>query len=182
MLWEDNFNDPNSGWEIGKFADGAVGYGSGYYYVKSTQDSMTIWGVAGKNFSDTVIDVGATQITSPESNNNDYGVVCRVQPNGDGYYLLISGDGYYSIFIADGDTFIPLVDWSKSSFIKQGNSLNYIHATCTGTRLELIVNGEILAEATDSTFSSGDIAMTATTYEDETVEVHFDNVVVYKPN
>jgi hypothetical protein len=47
--------------------------------------------------------------------------------------------------------------------------------------LTLFVNGEQIATAEDSTYAQGDIALTATSYEDEPTEIHFDNIVVHKP-
>ncbi len=38
-----------------------------------------------------------------------------------------------------------------------------------------------LVTANDSTFTTGDIGLTATTYEDEPTEIHFDNLAVYTP-
>ena len=181
VLLSDDFSSSNSGWEVDEFVDGEVGYGNGYYLVRSTEVNMTIWGVAGQNYTDVIMDVDAAQASAGPDSNNDYGVACRVQDNGDGYYLLISGDGYYSIFMGSGDTFMPLSDWEESSAINQGNASNHIQASCIGSDLVLIVNGTKLASASDSSFTSGDIAMTATTYEDQPVEVHFDNVVVAKP-
>jgi len=52
---------------------------------------------------------------------------------------------------------------------------------CDGPTLALFVNGQRLVTVEDSTFTRGDVALTATTYEDEPVEVHFDNLVVYSP-
>jgi hypothetical protein len=39
----------------------------------------------------------------------------------------------------------------------------------------------LVAEARDTTFTDGDIALTATTLEPEGTEVHFDNLVVTRP-
>jgi hypothetical protein len=181
VLLEDDFSSSNSGWEVGEWEDGSVGYGNGYYFVRSTIPSMTIWGMAGQNYTDVIIEVEATQAEAGLASDNDYGVACRVQENGDGYYLLVSGDGYYSIFKGAGDSFIPLADWKESKAINQGNSRNHIQGSCIGSELVLTANGKKLASASDSTFTSGDIAMTATTYEEQAVEVHFDNVVVTKP-
>jgi len=45
----------------------------------------------------------------------------------------------------------------------------------------LYVNGQWLAEAYDSTYTTGDIALSAATLEDIPVEVHFDNILVTSP-
>ncbi len=73
----------------------------------------------------------------------------------------------------------PLVDWTSSDLINQGDATNHLRAACDGSDLVLFVNGELLGEASDSTFSEGDIALTASSYEEgESTEVHFDNLVV----
>jgi hypothetical protein len=61
------------------------------------------------------------------------------------------------------------------------NATNHIRSICDGSALALFVNGRRLATAEDSTFAKGDIALTATSYEDEPTEVHFDSLVVQRP-
>jgi hypothetical protein len=181
ILLQDDFSNMGSGWEVGSFEYGAVGYGQGYYFVTSTASTMTMWGVAGVNFTDVIIDVDANQVSGPDSHDNDFGVVCRLQEDGSGYYMLVSGDGYYSIYMGVGEDFSPLVDWSESKVIQQGNTPNHIRGVCDGNQLALYANGEKLAETSDATYSSGDIGLTATTYEDVTVEVHFTNLLATSP-
>lgn len=182
IIFEDDFSDASSGWEVGDYPGGSVGYKSGSYFVTSTGDGTTMWGVAGRTFSDAAITVDATQISAPDNDNNDYGIVCRLQQNADGYYLLISGDGLYSILLAADDTFTPLVDWTSSNVINQGNRTNTITAVCSGSSMSLYANGELLTSIDDSRFSSGDIALTATSYESDMTEVHFDNLEVSEAN
>jgi hypothetical protein len=183
VLFQDDFSDPGSGWEIADYDGSSVGYAEGHYYVIGADDGLMIWGVAFRNFSDLVIEVDATQVSAPPNDNNAYGVFCRVQPGetGDGYALLISGDGFYTIQrIVNGD-YEPLVDWTRSGVIRQGNATNHLRVVCDGARLALTVNGELLAETTDATYTEGDIALVAGTLEAEPTEVHFDNLVVRRP-
>jgi serine/threonine protein kinase len=181
LLMKDDFENQLSGWEVGNFTNGAVGYRNGVYLIEATEKSITIWGAANRSFSDLILEVEGTQITAPLDNDNDYGVGCRVQKNGDGYFLLISGDGFYSIYLNQNDLFTPLVDWQQSEIIRQGNTSNKIRAVCVGTNLELIVNNTLLAQVNDTTFKTGDIALTATTYGAAPVEIHFDHLTVIKP-
>jgi len=180
-LFEDEFDSPASGWEIGDYDAGSIGYEGGAYVVTSFGSSNTMWGVAGRSFDNLVIEVDSTQISAGPANNNDYGVVCREQGNGDGYHLLISGDGYFAIAKAQGGSFEWLVEWTESTAIQQGYATNRIRAVCDGSRLALFVNGQRLATADDDTFTEGDIGLAATSYEDAPTEVHFDNLTVYTP-
>ncbi len=180
-IFQDDFSDKGSGWEVGDYDSGSVGYKSGVYSVASEELEMVMWGVANRSFDNVIIDVDATQISAGPDSDNAYGIVCREQGNGDGYYLRVSGDGYYSIAKAMGEEFEALVEWAESDAIRQGNASNHIRAICDGSTLTLFVNGQRLATAEDSAFASGDIALTATTYEADSSEVHFDNLVVTKP-
>ena len=47
-------------------------------------------------------------------------------------------------------------------------------------RLSLYVNGELLAEAADSSFSGGDVGLRADS-ETGNTEIRFDNFIVFKP-
>jgi hypothetical protein len=182
VLLEDDFSSTSTGWEVGSWPGGSVGYKSGAYSVVSNGGGDTMWGVANSSFSDVVINVDTQQVSAPANDNNGYGVVCREQGDGNGYYLLISGDGGYAIVKAQNDRFVPLVEWTRTDAVKQGNASNHIEATCNGTTLTLVVNGTRVATVEDSTYSKGDIALTVTSYEDgEPSEVLFDNVKVTKP-
>ncbi|MBN1811952.1 MAG: protein kinase [Anaerolineae bacterium] len=182
LLLDENFSNPDSGWEVDDSADGDVGYGDGYYYVLAEAEGIQMFGFGPHIFSNLVIDVYTTQIASSSDNVNAYGVMCRVQRDGDGYLLRISGDGQYAIQRVLDDNFEYLVEWTDSAAINQGNALNHIHAVCDGTRLALYANGELLAEAEDDTFAEGDIGLTATTFGSVATEVHFDNLIVLEPD
>jgi len=181
-LFQDDFSSSSSGWEVGEYDAGSVGYRDGVYVVSAIQNGSTMWGVANRSFDNIVIEVDATQAAAGPESNNDYGIVCREQEGtGDGYYLLISGDGFASIYKAADGSFENLVEWTESTAIRQGNATNHLKAVCNGSRLELFVNGTSVASTEDSTYTSGDIALTATTYEDSPTEIHFDNLAVFAP-
>jgi hypothetical protein len=180
LLMEDDFGSDDSGWEEGDYSGGSVGYGRGYYYVSAEPDSF-MWGVAYRSFDDVVIDVDATQVSAPSNDNNGYGVCCREQGDGDGYYLFISGDGMYSIFRGVEGSTESLVEWASSSAIRQGDATNHIRAICDGSRLTLVVNGEELASTTDSLYSEGDVGLAAASFESDPTEIHFDSFVVREP-
>src|SRR3972149_3255130 len=124
-----------SGGEVGEYEGGTVGYLSNIYQVESIGDGNVMWGVAGKVFDDVVIEVNATQFSAPDNDNNDYGVACRIQDEGAGYYLLISGDGFYAIMKAVGDERDPLVDWTESDAIIRGNGSKNTRGSLGGAPL-----------------------------------------------
>ena len=58
---------------------------------------------------------------------------------------------------------------------------NLIHIECIGSSLSLSVNGYLLRQVTDTTFTGGDIALAAEAQAGTFTEVAFDNIVVSEP-
>jgi len=181
-LWTDDFENPRSGWDEGDFDTGAVGYENGRYFVESKLKETQIWGIAGKSFDDLAVTVTTYTAAAPANLNNSFGIMCRVQSNNDAYLLEITSDGYFVIeYILEGN-YNSLTDWTFSTLINQGiGAENEIMAVCSGSELSFHVNGELLAQVSDSTFARGDIALTATTYEDTPTRIQFDNLSVTRP-
>jgi hypothetical protein len=120
-------------------------------------------------------------VAIPDKGDNAFGLVCRGQDNGDGYLFRISSDGYYSITIDQGDNFKTLVDWTESDLIHKSSDNNTLQASCVGSHLKMWINSKLAGETDDSTFTTGDIGVTVTTYEDKPTEVHFDDFMARKP-
>jgi hypothetical protein len=113
--------------------------------------------------------------------------MCRVAFDFDvgelsGYLLWIGADQTYSIIKWSNDEVVTLVEWGTSNSINGGsNAVNRIRAVCDGNRLALYVNGDLLAETTDSELTSGDIAFAGTSFESDSSEFRFDNLELSIP-
>ena len=180
IIMTDDFSDTTSGWETYSDEYGNTGYSDGGYLVKSVVKEQYMWGGAGVDLTDIQVDVDATVLETVAKGYDAYGIDCRLQENGDGYGFRITSDGYVAISIyanGDGKT---LVDWTETSAIYTDGRANHIGAVCAGETLQLWVNGEKVVETTDSTFSHGDIALSTVGFNDGTVQVLFDNLVVKK--
>ncbi len=181
VVYSDRFDGTGATWTVGVEGGGIYEYKDGGYSIRASENSIMEWGTPGMDFQNLLIEVDATPVEAPENQNTAYGVMCRVQSNGDGYSFRVSSDGYYAIHLINNDEFSALVDWTESPKVNLGLKMNHIKASCNGDSLEMQVNGTKVASVTDGTFSSGDIGLTATSYEDEDFEVSFDNVKVRIP-
>jgi hypothetical protein len=100
--------------------------------------------------------------------------------NGDGYLFLIQGNGTFAIMRSRGRTITPLVNWTQSSLIRPGPDRNELRAVCMGDYLALFINGEFAADATDDTYTSGQIGLAASAASRLGVQVEFDDLVVHE--
>ena len=188
ILYSDDFSGSDSKMETYSTESGSAGSENGVYVVRA-QKNLWAWGRSDPEFANTVVDVDATVVAGPSNNNNGFGVYCRVAEAADGgidgYALVISADGFYSIQVFTPKEFTPLVDWTQSSVIKQGNQTNHIRATCNGSDLKLEVNGSEVAAAVAPAGgpASGAISLVATSFEESEpyTEIHYDNLTVSQP-
>jgi hypothetical protein len=180
-LYQEDFSNPQSGWEILDTDYGSVGYEQGGYLVKSLIENEYMWGLGGKSFGDVQLDVDATVQQTVTDGNDAYGVDCRVQENGDGYGFRITSDGWVAISKYENTESSAVVDWFESSAIFTDGRSNHLTAICNGSQLKFLVNGIEVANAEDGTFTTGDIALSVLGFDTGTVSVLFDNLVAKQP-
>ncbi len=72
------------------------------------------------------------------------------------YKLSYSRDGYYSIWVRTyGGSGIPLVSWTYTSAINQGDAWNTLRAVANGASLSFYINGSLVWSGSDSSLTSG---------------------------
>lgn len=178
VLFFDDFSNPPSGWGLQNREDAQVDYfaESLRFLVKQPQNDL--WSVTGENFQDISVTVDAIKFAGPD--NNDFGVICRYQDRKNFYMLVISSDGYYGIVqIKDGQYgMIGSTELQYSEAIHKGQAVNHLRADCVGDALRLYVNDQMLIEARNADFLGGDVGLVAGAYQEEGVEILFDNFMV----
>lgn len=180
VLFQDDFGDVCSGW--GAYSDANVGndYAEGAYLLEIKVPETLWWAFPGQDFSDVVIDVDTTQETSAV--DNSWGVMCRFQDESNSYMFQITNDGLYSVYRLKNGEYVALADWAESGAISRGQgATNHLTVTCDGNLLRLTMNGEVLAEVQDATFSRGDVGLLASTYLQGGARTLFDNLVIRQP-
>ena len=181
ILYQDDFSDPDSGWNRVTATNGQTDYADGVYRIFVDEPNMDIWTKPGINLSDVRVEVDAFKVGGDRDNR--FGVICRAVDDSSFYTFIISSDGYYGIGKIKGQEYalIGMPALERSDAIQQGSALNHIRADCIGETLTLYVNGEKLHQVQDTEFASGDVGLIAGTYDTPGTDVRFDNFVVYKP-
>ncbi len=182
VLFQDDFSNPESGWDRVNAKDGITDYtDTGAYRIFVNVDNTDVWANPGLNFTDVRIEVDATKVGGPD--DNDFGVICRYQGLDNFYFFIISSDGYYAIGkVQEGEqTLLSGENMEYSDAILQGMATNHLRADCVGPHLVLFVNGNKLAEARDDAFADGDVGLIAGTFDTKGTDILFDNFTVFQP-
>jgi hypothetical protein len=182
IIFQDDFSDPESGWDRFTDSSSSTEYENGAYRIAIFLDVYLAWATPYQDFShDVIIDVDVTKVSGDDE--NEMGIICRHLDEENFYVLVIGTDGLAAIrkryqgadleAISDG--------WVEGASINTGNASNHLRAECIGDRLSLFVNGQLVVEARDSDIFSGDAGILAGTFEHPSLEVLFDNFVVSTP-
>ncbi|MBI5666638.1 MAG: hypothetical protein HZC41_01410 [Chloroflexi bacterium] len=125
------------------------------------------------------IAVEATVRQTRGSVGNGFGLLCRADAAGNGYYFVISSAGQFAILkaVPGVDDPTPLVAWQSHPAIRQGFEPNTLSIICVDDYLALYANGQFLAETRDSDFDAGalGVVLGAT---GQTAWVQFDDIRV----
>ena len=182
LLFQDNFQDPDSGWDRTSTARGETQYVDGEYRIWIDQSYTNLWVTPHLDFDDVQIEVQVENVDGP--NSNIFGVICRVNRAEESYYFfVISSDGYYGIGKVRGQKQVLLSHpyLMPHPAIRQGPGLNQIRADCVDDQLEFYANGQKLDEVHDNEFVQGDIGLTAGTFDQPGVDIRFDDITVVRP-
>ena len=179
LLYEEDFEDPSSGWWTSSEADYEVAYQNGEYVFNIATEDYSVWAWGSKFFEDFILDVEAGQVSGPDLNS--YGVTFRFQDSDNFYRFSISGDGQYAVHrVLDGE-WEELVPWTDSPAINAGAQWNLLRVACQGSYMNFYVNNIHLADVTDNTFTGGDVGFYVSTSKGApNLQVAFDNLQVWR--
>jgi hypothetical protein len=182
VLFSDDFSNEAGVWDIFSNADGSAFYENGWLHlINQTTAPLPTITRAHQYFTDFILEVETKLVGGTD--DNWHNIACRYQDDANYYGLDISADGYYSISKRVNGDIIDLLPPTLSSYINCGpDVINLVHIECIGSRLSLSVNGQLLGQVTDTTYSGGDIALGASAMAGDFTEIAFDSIVVSEPS
>lgn len=181
LLMADDFSNPLSGWDVRNDPEVITDYRAGEFVIYVGKTDTAIWSKANHNLQDVVIDVDAREVAGPD--DNLFGVICRYRDVDNFYRFVISGNGHAGITKRSGGTVtvISAPTLPRTEAVVRGQNANHLRAICQGPQLALYVNGQLVAEASDTDFQDGDVGLLAATGDHPGVEIHFSAFLVTAP-
>ncbi|MHB1357513.1 MAG: hypothetical protein ACYCZF_16210 [Anaerolineae bacterium] len=177
-LYSETFADSSTGWdEWDSSGKSRAAYEDGKYVLEIFAVNRMIWGNGYQDFDDFVMEVETTKLGGPD--DNGFGIVFRYVDSANFYVFKASSDGQYAFGYYLDDEWTEVVPWSLTDTVIQGESTNKLSVACKGNHYILSINGKVVEDLTDDTFSSGDIGVMAASRSEAGVKVTFDNVNVW---
>lgn len=174
---EDDFSDPASGWSVSDDENDGAAYRDGRLVVWIDNDAR------GYVVGDAALDVNApnvvVEVTAEFLSGSDsasVGIMCRHSGAGR-YFADVDGSGDVRIGSYQEEQRIL----AESTWLGLHDGQHRLRFTCDGERLELAIDGEIVASATDDRLSAGAIKLLVGGAGSGFTEVAFDDFVARAP-
>jgi len=130
-------------------------------------------------YGDLQLDVDAEHISGTD-NKSVTGLIFRFVDWENYYEFLVSPAGTFRLRKQVADTWEDIVGWTSHDAVTQGAGTNHLTVRAQGTSITCLVNGQEVADVTDTSFDSGRIGVCALSYTGNTLmRVAFDNVEVH---
>jgi serine/threonine protein kinase len=182
ILYEDDFADPDSGWDRYGDRDIQTDYVDGEYRIRLIDTDFVTWSTAHVTLGAVSIEVDAYLFEGTEENG--YGLICALENDDNLFQGVVSSDGYFEVWqLAAGEWVKLSAEQSETSdVILGGDAVNHIRMDCIGDTITLFANGELLTTITLSeALPEGDVGVYAEGFDEGPLEIRFDNFVVTQP-
>jgi hypothetical protein len=170
--FSDDFSDVNSGWDILNLENYFAYYDGGEYFLQDFGDSTYLTAEPYLNFENVemTIDFRFDQVEYAEID-----FVCRFLDQQNNYEFRVTSDGEVGISMWLAGEYIHLAELTATGVVL-GNTMHQAQITCDGPYLSLRIDGEVVAEAFDESFASGDVGLALYNFIEETYAIAaFDN-------
>jgi hypothetical protein len=190
-IFSDSFLGDDNGWNL-QSSPGiyAVTLGRGMMTLEIEQHKLLWELIPGeRTYSDFVLTVNA--VLSRGNQNDGYGVYIRGTANQTSdlatyYRFELYGDGSYAIFKGMVDpsgqsTSTTIAGYTLSPIIQPHGKLNHLMIVARGTAVSFIVNGQLLKTISDSSYTSGSVALFISNLpqSNSSAKVQFSQLTIY---
>jgi hypothetical protein len=128
-----------------------------------------------------------TEVTNSAMSPASLGLICHYDEEDGWYEYNVTSDGTYNVLIgrwlSNGiATYLPISNGSSKEIGQSGETLK-IGLTCSEKTLYLSINGNVIRSVniSDYELTSGQVGLTASSYENTPVVAVFDQVTVSEP-
>jgi len=180
FVLDDDFSSAK--WGTGTDTDSSVEYANDALQMIIYTKNYFVWSTPNDTDYENV-HMEVTVINNDTDPTTAFGIMCHQQITDSGYYFAVTAAGQYAIAItsiAQKDVFLTNNDaWEYSDAITANAPSYRIGADCGNGTLTMYVDGQQVASISDSSYTSGGIALFTWSGEDvASANVSFDDFLM----
>lgn len=171
-------NDPLSGPDSNNWPDdgASCSFANGSYHAAANHPNTLQPCISSSlQYGDAAYQVDVTL-----NSGDDAGLLFRTSADGNQFYdFEITSQGQFYFRYRDNGKYTSLIPNTTSSAIQGTGSKNTLLVIAKGSSFQFFINGTFVGQATDSTFASGQVGVTAGTLSASSADASFANLNIY---
>lgn len=155
--YADDFSNDGSGWDVYSTETGSANYSNGEYFLEDIGGDVYYYAQPYLTFDNVEMSFDIRVAENNGTDLNEIDLICRNVDVNNNYEFRLYNDGQVGISKwLDGEYLILVelnpagIDWSLP---------HHVTVTCNGNHLSMKVDGNLVAETNDDSFTSGGIAL-----------------------
>ncbi len=191
LVLSDSFDDNALGWPEGEqesalwFGERSMTSRGRYRWDMDAYDDFVSVATPDdmSSLTDFMVSVEANLVAGDEL-TCFYGIAFRIQEDAESssYYLFeVAEDQTFKLSLSQGNDWTTLIDWTEATAIRPGE-MNTLAIVAEGSHFVFVINGQEVAEHTDSALAKGRIGVAVEIEEDEEAIIEFDNFALHVPD
>jgi len=182
VLYQDDFTNPATGWSEDKFDNYFIGYHEPEYYhieVTSSNSKTTVFEPQKQNFDDATIELDVLTVSAKTASDGDfrYGLVFR--RSGDQFYAFtISPRSKKWFALKSSPNELTVLAEGTDNNLHDLDTDDVLRVDVQGSNFLFHINDEVIGEASDPDYTSGEIGFYVESFDSPNTHIHFDNLVI----
>jgi hypothetical protein len=174
----EDFSTDSGEWDSASTTETFYDFADGVFYINVLPVDWVSYSQTDYVYSDFLAEADTYHSFGPVA--VEYGLYFRNVDGNNYYYFGISANGQFNLWKRLNGEWLEILDWTPSDALETGpGAYNRLGVLAEGTQLTLLANDVVLAEVEDDSIAAGALGVFVRTYNEEDVEIAFDNVEVW---
>ena len=184
ILYQDDFTNPATGWPEDKFDNYFIGYHEPEYYhieVTSPNSKTTVFQPQKKSFEDITIELDVLTVSAKTAAEGDFRYGLAFRRSGDQYYAFTISPRTKKWFVLkNSPSQLTVLAEGIDNNIHELDKDDALRVDAQGANFVFHINDEVVGQATDPDYASGEIGFYVESFDAPNAHIHFDNLVIRK--
>ena len=178
-VFSEDFSAGSGDWDSASTEETIYDFADETFYLRVLPVDWVSYSQTDNVYADFLVEVDATHSVGPLA--VEYGLYFRNVDGNNYYYFGISANGQFNLWKRIDGEWLELIAWTASDALETGEgAYNRIGVLADGPILTLLANDVVLAEVEDDSLAGGAIGVFVRTYDEEDIEIAFDNFDVWE--
>jgi SH3 domain-containing protein len=182
LLYEDDFTNPATNWADRKFDNYFIGYHEPEYYhveVTSPNYKTTVFEPQKRSFNDFTVELQVLTVSNKTAAEGDFRYGIAFRRSGDQYYAFTLSPRSKKWFVLKSSpNGITVLSEGSDENIHELDKDDSLRVDAQGPNFLFHLNDQLVAQATDPDYASGEIGFYVESFDSPNTHIHFDNLVI----